>query len=350
MLKYIIKKYYKVALFALLFFFMGYQTEPTFDNGMTTMVCFGIFFWLGAIIYHAVKGHGQKVVSMATGLTNLLLLGWYIISLKPLRMLVRRMRYGAFSAPPYPYLALYGSIVDTYAMKGKFNYGLVNSKSPVARAALWRLLSRGCIGFGSDGNGHIGLRLGEWKSEPHAGLDQQFEQSVFDLMKAAARPDGTLRPQDVIKAVGSSSGLFKPLFQFADLLNTNISLKAYSKEDVRNIFGMKRFLQQLPSSYENATFDKGALELLKIWPEYMTYAYLFGIEDSTLQKLSTLLPSDQNTWSPLQYLLTTSHAHRQVLNKMMSAIGEAAPAVEDIVAGQMGRFTFAWHVDEIYDI
>jgi hypothetical protein len=35
---------------------------------------------------------------------------------------------------------------------------------------------------------------------------------------------------------------------------------------------------------------------------------------------------------------------------MMSAIGEAAPGVEDIVAGKMGRFTFAWHVDEIYDI
>ena len=35
---------------------------------------------------------------------------------------------------------------------------------------------------------------------------------------------------------------------------------------------------------------------------------------------------------------------------MMAAATTATPMAEDSAAGYMGRFSFAWHVDEIYDI
>ena len=361
MLRYIIKKYLKGTILAILFFAFGYSMDPTFDSGMTYMVSLGSFVWLGRLIYLMQSGNTKKGVALITNLILMLRLIWYVVSLKPLRILIRRMRYGSFTVAPYPYLALYGSIVDTHAMKGKFGYGLVNSKSPVTRATVWRLLSHGCLRFANGSDGQLALKLGQWKEVASAGLDQELEHTVYRFMERAAKPDGTLNPKDVKnaiveftkirrKGVSHNPVILDDQFRFADLLNTSISLKAYTKEDVRKIFGMKRFLKTLPSSYEKALFDKGKLEILRIWPEYMAYAYLFGIEHSTMQKLGNLLPSDQNQWSALQFLMTTSAPHRQVVDKMMSAVSEAAPEVEDTVAGKKGRFTFAWHVNEIYDI
>lgn len=361
MFLYIIRKYLKGTILALLLFGLGYSTDHTFDSGMTLMVCLGMFVWFGRLIYLMQSGNAKKGVALMANLIHILRLIWYVASLKPLRILIRRMRYGTFTATPYPYLALYGSIVDTHAMKGKFGYGIVRSKSPVTRAAVWRLLTHGSLRFAKGSDGQLSLKLGPWKEVSRAGLDQELERTVYRFMERAAQSDGTLAPKDVkntiveytkIKKKGGSHNpeILDNQFQFADLLNTSISLKAYTKEEVRKIFGMKRFLKRLPSSYEEALFDKGKLEILRIWPEYMTYAYLFGIEHSTLERLSRLLPSDQNQWSALQYLMTTSAPHRQVVDKMMKAVSEAAPEVEDTVAGKMGRFTFAWHVNEIYDI
>ena len=360
MFQYIIKKYLKGTILAILLFALGFFSGHSFDSGMTFMVCFGMFVWFGRLIFLMKTGNMKKGVALLNSLLNILRLLWYVISLKPLRMWIRRMRFGTFTADPYPYLALYGSLVDTHAMKGKFSYGLIHNKAPVARAALWRLLSRGCLRFANGSDGQLALKVGQWKEVTSAGLDQELERTLYRFMEQAAQSDGTLDPKDVKNVIGHFTKLkrgraysrseFENQYQFADLLNTSISLKAYTKDDVRKIFGMKKFLKKLPSSYENATFDKGKLEIQRIWSEYMAYAYLFGIEHSTLKKLSGLLPADQNQWSALQFLMTTSKPHLQVIDKMMSAVSAGTPEAEDAVAGKMGRFTVAWHVDEIYDI
>ena len=359
MLYYIIKKYGIGTLLAILFFWMGYSSEHTFEGGMNYMVCLGILAWLGSLFYFMAH-NPKRGIGMLSGIMSLLRIIWYVISLKPLRIWIRRLRYGIFTAKPYPYLALYGSIVDTHAMKGKFSYGLFQSKTPVARAVVWRLLSRGALRFHKGADGQLALALGEWKEVTSAGLDLDLERTVYQFMKLAAKADGTINPDDVRKVIGCyeklkrgqsyGSTLFDAQYQFADMLNTNISLKAYTKKDIQNIYGMRRFLKKLPSSYEEATFDKGKLEIQRIWSEYMAYAYLFGIEGSTLKKLNTILPPDSNLWTPLQYLMTTSQPHRQVLAKMMSAVSAGVPEAEDAVAAKKGRFTFAWHVEEIYDI
>ena len=266
------------------------------------------------------------------------------------------MRYGLFSAEPYPYLALFGSIVDTHAMMGKFKYGLVNSKVPVTKAALWRLIARGAVELVESGNGEVAIKVGEWKEVDSAGLDLELERTLYRFMQQSEKEDGTIIPEDVKKAIGYFKRLkkgqrierrtFENQFQLADLLNTRISLNSYTKRDVRNIYGLKK----LPSSFEYADFSNGKLELQRIWPEYMTYAYLFGLEDSTLKKLRTLLPGDPEKGNSLLHLLNTSKTHRKAVDRMMKAVAEGVPEAEDAVAGMMGRFTFAWHVDEIYDI
>ena len=360
MLKYIIKKYLKGVIFAILFFCWGYYENRTIENGLNYMVCMGIFVWTARLIYLFTRGDQKKGVNMASNLVNLLHLVWYVVSLKPLRIWIRKLRYGLFSTDPYPYLALYGSIVDTYAMMGKFKYGLFNSKVPVAKAALWRLIARGAVEFTVGGDGEVALKVGEWKEVDSAGLDLALERTLYRFMQQSKQENGIVEPDALKKAIGHFKRMkkgqkvnvreFENQFQLADLLNTRISLNSYSKKDVKNIYGMRRFLKELPSSFGQADFRNGTLELQRIWPEYMAYAYLFGLEGSTLKKLCILFSDGQGMSNSLLHLVNTSMSHRKAIEKMMKAVGEGIPEAEDAVAGKMGRFTFAWHVDEIYDL
>lgn len=275
MLNYIIKKYWKGTFIAIVLFIMGYASEHTFDGAMNIMVCTGMFIWFGRLLYLSSRGNGKKLVSLVTSLINILRLLWYIISLKPLRMWIRRLRYGLFSASPYPYLALYGSIVDTHAMMGKFRYSLSHDKTPVARAALWRLLARGVVEFTDNQNGNPALKVGEWKDVTSAGLDQELERTIYDFMKKSAQENGIVVPNDLKKTIGQFTKIkkgtkpnlskYETQYKFADLLNTSISLKAYTKDDVKKIYGMKKFLEKLPSSYNNANFKGEKMELHRIW-------------------------------------------------------------------------------------
>lgn len=360
MLKYIVQKYLKGVILAILFFCCGYFENHSIENGLNYMVCIGILVWMTRLMYLFIKGEQKKGVNLAANLVNLLHIIWYVISLKPLRVWIRKMRHGLFSAEDYPYLALYGSIVDTYAMMGKFKYGLVNNKAPVAKAALWRLIARGVVEFAEGGNGEMALKVGEWKEVDSAGLDLELERTVYRFMQLAAQENGIVIPKEMKEVVGHFKRMkkgqsvdwqmFDIQYQFADLLNTRISLNSYSKRNIRNIYGMRNFLKNLPSSFEQADFRNGKLELQHIWPEYMAYAYLFGLEGGTLKKLRMLLPDNPGKGNSLLMLLTESNPHRTAIDKMMKAVGEGVPEVEDAVAGKMGRFTFAWHVDEIYDI
>ena len=140
-------------------------------------------------------------------------------------------------------------------------------------------------------------------------------------------------------------------YRFADLLNTGIRLDAYSRRDIGNILGMERFLKGLPDSYNAPSEYTGRLpELQRVWPEYMTFAYLFGIENSTWRHLSQLMPPHPGDSNPLFYLLQNSEPHRQVLRQMMDAVSEATPAVSDAVSAHRGRLSLAWHAEELYDI
>ncbi len=113
---------------------------------------------------------------------------------------------------------------------------------------------------------------------------------------------------------------------------------------------MKRFLKGLPDSYNAPGEYAGRLpELQRVWPEYMTFAYLFGIEKSTWRHLSQLMPPHPDD-NPLLSLLQNSKPHRRVLRKLMDAVSEATPATEDAVSAHRGRLSLAWHAEEHYDI
>ena len=359
MTKYFIRKYGLGIIIALAIFFASYSVNHDFNKAMQFTVILGFLLWMAGLIIFMKSGKVKKGIRMLAGPINFLKLLWYVLSLYPLRRFIRNCRYGTFSAKPYPFLALYGSVLDTYAMKCKFSYSPFQDKTTATRAALWRLLARGILGFAYDANQQPGICIMEWHNTPSSGLDKDFEHALYHLLLQSA-PQGTIittrQAYNVItttyarnKYKGEEDSLADYQFLFADLLNTGIGLKAYGKDDVRNIFGMRRFLKKLPDSYNTASVT-GAPEIKFIWREYMAYAYLFGMEKRVFGKIAQMRPATDYREDPLLYMLQNSKPHVKAVSDMMRAVSDATPESEDVVAASQGLLSAAWHVDEIYDI
>lgn len=373
---YLIGKYWKGALTLILVFIFSLYTFDTFDEAMTGTVC---FFCLGWVIkfFISFDKNPQKATMMLGGLFGLLKLFWYVVTLKPLRRWLLRLWYVGISPKPYPYLALYGSLLDTHVIKYKMSAAFYRDKTPVVRAALWRLLARGAIQLSNDEKGKAAIKLHNWSDSPSDGLDQDLERSLYNFLSESTQTYGIIKPHEVQKVMRhydnnntrsddqpDSSGKTgknydkENQFRFADLLNTGISLKAYRQRDVQNIFGMKRFLKGLPKTYTNyverepanrTTTGSQLPELHLVWKEYMAYAYLFGIEEKTLRHISRMINADNPEYQLLQQL-TSSREQRNALKKLMDGVSRATPAVEDAVAGHLGLMPIAWHNEEVYDL
>lgn len=356
--RYLLEKYWKGTAAFVLLYIVSCKMESNQGDAMMMTVCLFMCGWFIHLLIAANRNHKKLVIAVG-GLILLLRVVWYVVSLQPLRHWLLRLRYVGLHPDYYPWLALFGNLLDTHVMQHKFSVALARDKTPVVRAALWRLLARDAIKLGTDVNGKAELTLGQWTDAPSDGLDQDFERTVYNLLAESADADGRLVPREVdhvmtyLEESDSKNRLSNPVaahrvsknqFYFADLLNTGISLKAYPRRDIKNIFGMKRMLCNLPDSLSNLN-TAAAPELSRVWPEYMAYAYLFGIERRVLKRLARMLPSD-----PLLSQLSGSAPHRTALKRMMNAVSHATPAVEDVVAARMGRLPLAWHVDEIYDI
>ena len=371
MTEYLIQKNWKGIVWMVLLYLMCRYTFDTPGEVMNGFVCIFIFFWIMRVIF---AGNGPKAVVMIGGLFGLVRFIWYVCSLKPLRRLIFRMFYLGAQQQPYPYLALYGSLLDTHVMMYKLSVAFYRDKTPVVRAAMWRLLARGVIQLGTDAEGKAAIKLGQWVDSPSDGLDQSLEKSLYTFLEQSKSKDGVVNPSEVRKVMTHGykrKGFFfsrkgtgrrdynnDNQYHFADLLNTGISLKAYSKRDVRNIYGMKRFLSHLSKYYgkyvepelTNASAtDVEMPEISRVWPEYMAFAYLFGMEKSVFQQITRMLPTDGND-HPLLSQLTHSPLHLRAWRKLLYQVSVATPGVEDAVAGKIGLLPLAWHANEIYDI
>lgn len=358
MKKYLLKKYLPKLITLGIIAYLCVVSDMNFNDSMILFFGLLFFIWFFRIIYFAQKNNPKKIISDIELLIKSLAFVWYVCSLKPLRKWLRKIRYAGFSPKPYPFLALYGSVLDTHMMKFKLSPAFYRDKTPAARAALWRLLTRGAVRFNMTRDQQPFLCLGPWSVSPSDGLDQDFEKSLYTFLEQCA-PVGKRLAPDMVRKVISYEKKDKTIYgydydnqyRFADLLNTGIRLDAYSRRDIGNILGMERFLKGLPDSYHAPNEYIGRQpELQRVWPEYMTFAYLFGIEKSTWRHLSQLMPPHPGDSHPLYYLLQNSEPHRQVLRQLMDAVSEATPAVSDAVSAHKGRLSLAWHAEELYDI
>ena len=354
MITYFLKKYWIGLLVAALCIVLGCWVEGNFNDGMFMASCLGILIYLFTLIIFV--NRGRTAITMVEGTISFFKFLWYVISLKPLRRWIIRTKVRGFAPEPYPFLPMYGSVTDAQAMMDNYTSSFWHDRTPVVRAALWRLFARKVLKFGPAGGGQVAIKLAAWVPAPSDGVDQALEKTIYRFLQQSQTPDGAIDIDELYHVIS----YFKETkrenipydlhnqFRFADLLSTGISKRDYSEAETRHLYGMKRFLKALPSSYEQQTGAAGHLDLERIWSEYVAFAYLFGIERKTIARLATMIP--ETSQPSLLYLMSTSKKHQDLVNKLMKKASAATYYVDNSVAANRGRLKIAWHAEEVYDI
>ena len=354
MITFFLKKYWIGLLVAALCIVIGCCSEDNFNDGMFLATCLGIMAYFFTLIVFAKRG--RTAITMVEGTISFFKFVWYVISLKPLRRWILRTKVVGLNPEPYLFLPMYGSITDAQAMMDNYTSSFWHDHTPAVRAALWRLLARKVLKFGPAGDGNVVIKLADWVPAPSDGVDQALEKTIYRFLQQSQDPQGVIDTKKLYRVISYYKNKKKEKvayelhnqYRFADLLSTSISKRDYSEEETRHLYGMKRFLKALPSSFEQLTGSASQLDMQRIWSEYVAFAYLFGIERKTISRLSAMIP--ETSQPSLLYLMSTSKKHQDLVTDLMKKASDATYYADYSVAANRGRLKMAWHAEEVYDI
>lgn len=165
-------------------------------------------------------------------------------------------------------------------------------------------------------------------------FDNKLEEKLFNLMYEASI-DGILEPKEFSRWArrnyDSFFGVFKSIKndEVSKLRSTGHIYTRKNKEeckkhnvlddqiyeDSKQLYGLKKFLDEFSSINE-----KGTLEV-HIWEEYLMFAYLFGIADQVAKQLKNLYPEllEQNQNMDYTTIMMINHFSTTTVNAASSA-------------------------------
>ena len=146
-------------------------------------------------------------------------------------------------------------------------------------------------------------------------------RKVHSIFKSAAGSDTILEPKE-LKTYMRSSSNESVTDSFINTLHTKTSIYHYKNQldEVRQVFGLKKFLQEF------TLLDERGVNEVSLWKDYMIYATLFGIADQVIKDMKKINPEyfnmDQvaaqmadNMTLPMIYSTMHSSTSRAVANK-----------------------------------
>lgn len=118
-------------------------------------------------------------------------------------------------------------------------------------------------------------------------LDNQpvLMRKIFKIFKKAAGSDTVLEPKELKQYMKSTCNQ-SITDSFINTLHTKTSISKYKdrEEDVRQLFGLRKFLKEF------TLLDERGVDEAKLWKDYMVYATLFGIADRVIKEMKKVNP------------------------------------------------------------
>ena len=110
-------------------------------------------------------------------------------------------------------------------------------------------------------------------------------RKIFNIFKNAAGSDTVLEPKE-LKHYMKSTCNQSITDSFINTLHTKTSISKYKdrEEDVRQLFGLRKFLKEF------TLLDERGVDEVKLWKDYMVYATLFGIADRVIKEMKKVNP------------------------------------------------------------
>ena len=118
-------------------------------------------------------------------------------------------------------------------------------------------------------------------------LDNQpvLMRKIFSIFKKAAGSDKVLEAQELKQYMKSTCNQ-SITDSFINTLHTKTSISKYKdrEEEVRQLFGLRKFLKEF------TLMDERGVGEVKLWKDYMIYATLFGIADRVIKEMKKVNP------------------------------------------------------------
>lgn len=113
--------------------------------------------------------------------------------------------------------------------------------------------------------------------------DLRCEKSLYEILKEAAGENGILEKNE-LKRWSAKQSNSKLLADWADDADDKLSLWSLKAKEVREVFGLKNFLQEF-----TLIDDRGVAEI-QLWNNYLIFATLFGIADRVYKEIKHICP------------------------------------------------------------
>jgi uncharacterized membrane protein YgcG len=110
-------------------------------------------------------------------------------------------------------------------------------------------------------------------------------RKIHSMFKTAAGDDTILEPKELRSFMRSSKNE-SITDSFINTLHTKTSISNYKErlDDVRQVFGLKKFLKEF------SLLDERHVNEVSLWKDYMIYATLFGIADQVIKDMKKINP------------------------------------------------------------
>ena len=110
-------------------------------------------------------------------------------------------------------------------------------------------------------------------------------RKIHSMFKTAAGDDTVLEPKELRSFMRSSKNE-SITDSFINTLHTKTSISNYKErlDDVRQMFGLKKFLKEF------SLLDERHVNEVSLWKDYMIYATLFGIADQVIKDMKKINP------------------------------------------------------------
>lgn len=195
---------------------------------------------------------------------------FYVMSLKPFRVLLRRKKLGRIQ--PWQGQPFGGDLLVAATVYNKYSFQVSKSTSHIMRAMMFRLYNNGCLETDADGNVVV---------VSPAGANSAIEEQFYKMLLHASGHANQLFEGNMslytVEHVKECQRFVRTLAQETD----------YDRSDdkmIARLLGLREYLRKFDVIESRTAAD------VNIWKEHIVYAHLFGIGDSVVSRIEKLWP------------------------------------------------------------
>lgn len=218
---------------------------------------------------------------------------WWVVSLKPLRVYVKKRRLVGKTTWCRD-IPADGNLNEAAKIKNSFKYGVGKKKyDNLIAAYIMRLINIGAISVITKVDPKTAtpqqyFTFLPWdrkvlpeRHTPNRAFDDKYILDLYDILVAAAGDDMVLQEKELKEYAKKHPSKVEKWYKE---ISGPYSVERANPQDVKNVFGLEKFLKDF-----TLVGERHAVEV-QLWNEYLVYATLFGIADQVARDIQKICP------------------------------------------------------------